>query len=105
MFMAEKSDRKLENLNRVVDFLAGLTVYLVDQKTTEFYGELKAKVIDRLGPKEKAIGRRVRVIDLGFSDNDLWIASVAVQHNLTLVSSDSDFERLAAIGNFGVETW
>jgi tRNA(fMet)-specific endonuclease VapC len=37
-------------------------------------------------------------------DNDIWIAAHALQHNLTVVTRDSDFDRLVELG-VTVEKW
>jgi predicted nucleic acid-binding protein len=68
----------------------------------EVYGELKAWVFERCGPK-RLRSRKVRLkqlIDpvtattLDISDNDLWIAAQAMTHALVLVTQDRR-------GNFG----
>jgi tRNA(fMet)-specific endonuclease VapC len=35
----------------------------------------------------------------------LWIAAIAIRHGLTLVSADSDFERVAQVEDLRVERW
>ena len=44
--------------------------------------------------------------NLGFDENDLWIAAIALQHRLTIVSSDSDFPRIQqVVKSISVESW
>jgi predicted nucleic acid-binding protein len=38
-------------------------------------------------------------------ENNLWIAAIALQNNLTVVSSDSDFLRIQQVRNFSLESW
>ncbi|MEH1870488.1 MAG: hypothetical protein V7K73_03400 [Nostoc sp.] len=43
--------------------------------------------------------------DLSFGENDLWIASIALQQNLTIISADSDFQRIQQVRTLSVESW
>ncbi|WP_373270749.1 PIN domain-containing protein [Nostoc sp. T09] len=43
--------------------------------------------------------------DLGFDENDLWIAAVALQYSLIVVSADSDFQRIQQVRKLSVESW
>jgi tRNA(fMet)-specific endonuclease VapC len=104
-FMSSHSARPELNLSRVKAFLNGIQILDVDGSVAAAYGDLKAEVYARYGPKEKAKRRRTRIIELGFSDNDLWIAATAIHHGLTLVTADSDFKRLADVHHFSIETW
>ena len=46
------------------------------------------------------------MINLGFDENDLWIAAVALQNDLIVVSSDSDFQRIKQVENkLTIESW
>ena len=43
---------------------------------------------------------------LGFKDNDLFICSIAMRNNLTIVSSDNDFYRMGkADDTIRIESW
>jgi len=66
---------------------------------------LKNEILERFGPRDRLRRRGFRVESLGFKDNDLWIASVAIQHNLTLVSNDSHVMRLSGVIGLRVENW
>ncbi|MCM2405099.1 hypothetical protein MMC39_03585 [Anabaena sp. CCAP 1446/1C] len=39
------------------------------------------------------------------SENDLWIAAIALRHSLIIVSCDSDFERMRQVREFSLENW
>ncbi|WP_423752196.1 hypothetical protein [Dolichospermum circinale] len=39
------------------------------------------------------------------SDHDIWIRATVIQHNLTLVSADSDFRRIHQLQPFLWESW
>lgn len=59
----------------------------------------------QFGPKEKTKRRKTKITELGFDENDLWIAAIALQHNLTIVSADSDFQRIQQARALSVECW
>jgi len=104
--MAERSQRKQSNLALVKNFLAGIYIYPIDEITAIKYGQLKASIFKQFAPKEKSKRRKTKMINLGFGENDLWIAAVALQHNLIVVSSDSDFQRIKEVEKaLVVESW
>ena len=105
MFMAHRSDHPSANEVRVQHFLRGIEVLPLDAETADRYGRLKAAVIERFGPKEKAKRRRTHLAALGFQENDLWIAAVAQRHGLTLVTADRDFIRLSLLEDIATENW
>jgi len=87
------------------EFLKDVEVYPVDNETADIYGNLKASILDRFRPKEKAKRRKAKMEKLGFSENDLWIAAIAKRHGFILVSSDSDFERIRQVADLSIEAW
>ncbi|NEP58913.1 MAG: type II toxin-antitoxin system VapC family toxin [Symploca sp. SIO2G7] len=105
IYMAENSQRRESNLNRVTEFLKNISIYAIDSVTAEIYGALQAALMRQFAPKEKSKRRKTRLIDIGLSQHDLWIAAVALQHNLTIVSADSDFQRIQTLGGLSVENW
>ncbi len=80
--------RRIENERVLSDFLGQESIFLLrpDEQTTYFYAELYAYL--------RAKGTPVPT-------NDLWIAALAVQHNLTLFDRDSDFDRLPQLARVG----
>jgi len=69
------------------------------------YGEFKAELIREFGPKERSRRKTIRLVELGINENNLWIAATAICHSLTVVSSDSDFERMRQVREFNLESW
>jgi tRNA(fMet)-specific endonuclease VapC len=84
---ARKSTRVPENLARIEEFAARSTVLVCDTETARRYGEIK----DRLRQKGRPI-----------PENDIWIAAIALQYELTLVARDAHFEN---VDDLKVETW
>ena len=105
LYMTEKSERREMNLQVVQAFLTEIDIYLISKEIAEIYSQLKNRVFHQFAPKEKNKRRSTRIQDLGFDDNDLWIAATAIYHNITLVSADSDFTRIEQVYSFSVESW
>ena len=104
-FGAYKSEQAMRNVRLIESFISSFHVYQVDVETAKIYGRLKSGILDRFGPKGKAQKRIARLEKLGFSDNDIWIAATAKQYDLTIVSADSDFQRLQSVEDLKVESW
>jgi tRNA(fMet)-specific endonuclease VapC len=105
IFMGYMSLRQHANLNRVRSFLNSIEVLPLERNAADRYGELKAAILHHVAPRQTARQKKVRVGELGFQDNDLWIAAVALSHKLILVSADSDFQRLREVRDLPVEQW
>ena len=107
ILMAEKSERRRENLNKVEEFVKAFTefIYPIDKETSKIYGELYASIFNFFAPKDKAKRRKFKIEDAGVRQNDLWIACTAIQHNLTIVSEDSDFQIISQARQLNVECW
>ena len=86
-FGAFSSYRVVENRSRLEHFAASVTILACDEKTALYFGQTKNDL--------RAKGRPI-------PDNDLWIAAIAQQHGLTLVTRDEHFQ---AIENLRQETW
>lgn len=84
---AHKSTRAKENLSRIDDFASSSLVLGCDTETARVYGGIK---------------NSLRLKGRPLPENDIWIAAIAVQHNLTLVSRDAHFSE---IENLEVVAW
>lgn len=105
VYMMEKSQYREANLAVLADFLQDIPIYRIDERTATIYGQLKTKLFNAFAPKASTKRRKATIASLGFSDNDLWIAAVALQHDLILVSSDSDFQRIHPVQPLTLESW
>jgi len=84
---AQKSLHTQENLKKINDFVADIEVLSGDIGTAYSFGEIKNEL--------RLTGRMIPVCDL-------WIAALARQHDLTLVSRDGHF---AEVENLRWEQW
>jgi len=105
VYMAENSDQVETNLAFIEEFLLDIPVYEANVETGRIYGRFKAQLIRHFGPKSKAKRRKTTIENVGIHENDLWIASISFQHNLTIVSADRDFVRMQEVRAFALETW
>ena len=84
---AKKSSRPTENLAKVNSITQRLPIYSCDLETARQYGDIK----DQLSRKGRLI-----------PDNDIWIAAVAMQHGLVLVTRDAHFNEVESLE---IERW
>lgn len=76
---AKKSGRSKENLQRIDELIANSAVLGCDAETSRYYGEIKNKL---------------RLKGRPLPENDIWIAALALQYNLTLVTRDAHFQEI-----------
>ena len=86
-FGAYKSLRIKENLARINEFVLNSTVLACDIDTAKKYGDIKNQLKEKGQP---------------LPENDIWIAAVAQQYDLTLITRDTHFH---IIENLKIESW
>ena len=74
---ARKSGRVRQNLERIEEFVADVTIVDCDAATARQYGDVK---------------NRLRVKGRPLPENDIWIAALALQYDLVLVTRDAHFQ-------------
>ena len=79
---AQKSGRREENVARVDRFAAANEVLPPDVESARHYGAIR-----------DALRRQGRPIP----DNDIWIAAIARQHGLTLITRDAHFREIEGL--------
>ena len=76
-----------ENLARIDEFVLNSTMLACDIDTAKKYGDIKNQLKEKGQP---------------LPENDIWIAAVAQQYNLILITRDTHFQ---IIENLKVESW
>ncbi len=79
---ARKSNRPIENLTRVNRLTQRFPLFSSGLETAQWFGIIK----DRLRRKGTLI-----------PDNDIWIAAIAMQHDLILVTRDAHFDEVESL--------
>lgn len=82
-----KSARVTTNIRRIDEFAAKNTVLTCDTETARGYGRIKNDL--------RAKGKPT-------PENDIWIAAIARQYDLTLVTRDEHFNEIEGLA---VEVW
>jgi len=78
---AEYSGKRAHNLKRVEELYATSAILDSDVETTRHYGRIKAQLREKGKP---------------IPNNDVWIAAIALQYDLTVVTRDKHFDHLSA---------
>lgn len=86
-FGLEGSIRRDLLLPRFEAFLLTVSTLAADMETTRHYA--------RIAHQLKTVGRRI-------SQNNLWIAALAAQHDLPIASRDADFDHIEGVKR---QTW
>jgi len=84
---AYKSTRVTENIAKVNEFAMSNSILVCDSRTAREYGQTKNEL--------RSKGRPI-------PENDIWIAAIAKQYSLTLVTRDAHF---GEVDNLTIVTW
>lgn len=103
--MAACSQQRQVNLALVRRFLLGLYVYPIAHTTYNFYYTLRSRLFQYVSEDRLQPHKNRTVAQLGVSDNNLWIAAIAIEHQLTLLTTDKDFLRIQAVQTFDLDSW
>jgi len=82
IYGAHKSPNATRNLARIEQFRSATVLLNVDSDTAAIYGRLKSDL--------SSAGKMI-------PENDLWIAALAIQHNLPLTSRDQHFGHVSGL--------
>lgn len=86
-FGAYKSAQPEGNVHRIEELVAASAVLVCDATTAAYYGRIKKALRDKGRP---------------LPENDIWIAALAQQHGLIVVSRDQHFKEIESLP---VEAW
>lgn len=86
-FGAYRSNQLTANVQRVANYIAANRMLYCDADTVRTYGQVKQRLL--------AKGRPI-------PDNDIWIAAIALQHSLTLITRDHHFSEVEGLI---IEAW
>ena len=77
-----KSYNKRRNLDKIEEFAARSAILVCDERTARYYGGIK----DSLRAKGKPL-----------PENDVWIAALACQHKMMLITRDAHFLEIEGV--------
>ena len=81
-FGAQKSNKVSENLQKIDILVEQSLVFSCDLETAQWYGIIKNQLRRKGHP---------------IPDNDIWIAAIAMQHGLILVTRDAHFDEVETL--------
>jgi tRNA(fMet)-specific endonuclease VapC len=84
---ARKSGRTQANLSLIDELVSNSSILVCDTETAQQYGQVKNELRRKGRP---------------LPENDIWIAALALQHDLILVTRDAHFQE---VNNLQVVAW
>ncbi len=81
-FGAEKSQRREDNIRKIESFSKSCSVIVCDMKTAKHYGQIKSQLKSKGMP---------------IPENDIWIAALAIQYKLLVVTRDKHFNSVKGL--------
>ena len=82
LYGAKKSSRSMENLSLFHKFLSEYIVLTVDKEVSNSYADIKLQLVKK---------------GVNIPENDLWIAAVAINSDLTLFTYDKHFDSIEGL--------
>lgn len=79
---AYRSSNSKKHIKQVSDFLGNCNILPADEETANIYALIKSALLNKGKP---------------IPENDIWIAAIARQHKLILVTSDRHFDEIDGI--------
>lgn len=76
-----------KRLKEIFDFISKYPILEVDKNTSEHYGKIKSQL---------------KLKGYPIPENDIWIAAIVLQHNLTIVTKDKHFNKIEELV---IEAW
>lgn len=86
-FGAYKSQKSPQNIARIDEFVLNNTILDCNAATAKLYGDIKSRLKEKGQP---------------LPENDIWIAAIAQEHDMILVTRDSHFQ---IIESLQTESW
>lgn len=71
-----------KHTKQLKDFMDGVQVIHLDEKTAVFYGKIKTDL--------RKVGKPI-------PDNDIWMAALTMQYNAILLTNDAHFKNIEAL--------
>ncbi len=84
---AELSNNPVKNLKKIKNFLKSFEVVVSDDTTSKYYAKIK---------------KQLKIKGTPIPENDIWIAALARQYDLILVSNDQHYNLIDSIK---IEFW
>ena len=100
----------------ILEFANSYSVLGVDKNTSILYGKIRSDLFKKYAGRDSKNRVKVGSVEnlreltsereLGIRENDLWIVSVALQHNMKFVTADSkgSMKKIVEIANYEEQT-
>ena len=82
IFGMENAKQFEKHTKQLQDFITNVQIIPIDSDTSKYYGKIKSQL--------RKSGKPI-------PDKDIWIASLSMQHNYTLITNDAHFTNVSLL--------